>query len=51
MAQARAELLAKMKEILSEEEWQDFKAALDRPRGGIIFVGPPSPPPPDAPRP
>jgi hypothetical protein len=51
MAQARAELLAKMKEILSEEEWQDFKAALDRPRGATIFVGPPPPPPPDAPRP
>ncbi len=50
MAQARADLLAKMKEILSEEEWQDFKAALDRPRGATaIFVGPP--PPPDAPRP
>jgi hypothetical protein len=46
MAQARADLLAKMKEILSEEEWQDFKAALDRPRGATIFVGPPPPPTP-----
>jgi hypothetical protein len=48
MDQSRAELLQKMKEILSEEEWQDFKAALDRPRGGTITinVGPP-----DAPRP
>src|SRR5262249_56541676 len=48
MDQARAELLEKMKEILSEEEFQDFKAALDRPRAGttIINVGPP-----DAPRP
>jgi hypothetical protein len=41
MDQARAELLQKMKEILSEEELQDFKAALDRPRGGTIFLGPP----------
>jgi hypothetical protein len=42
MDQARAELLQKMKEILSEEEFQDFKAALDRPRGGttVINVGP-----------
>jgi EF hand len=48
MEQARAELLQKMKEILSAEELEDFKAALDRPRGGttIINVGPP-----DAPRP
>src|SRR5262249_16556071 len=48
MDQARADLLQKMKEILSEEELKDFKAALDRPRGGAIFidVGPP-----DAPRP
>jgi hypothetical protein len=48
MDQSRAELLQKMKEILSEEEWKDFKAALDRPRGGtiVIDVGPP-----DAPRP
>jgi hypothetical protein len=41
MDQARAELLKKMKEILSEEEWKDFEAALDRPRGATIFVGPP----------
>jgi hypothetical protein len=41
MDQARAELLQKMKEILSEEELNDFKAALDRPRGGVFFnVGP-----------
>jgi hypothetical protein len=47
MDQARAELLQKMKEILSAEELEDFKAALDRPRGGtVISVGPP-----DAPRP
>jgi EF hand len=30
MDQARAELLQKMKEIMSEEEFKDFKAALDR---------------------
>ena len=44
MDQARAGLLQQMKEILSEEELQDFKAALDRPRGGgrVFFnsVGP-----------
>ena len=42
MDQARAELLQNMKEILSEEELQDFKAALDRPRGGttVINLGP-----------
>ena len=47
MEQARAELLQKMKEILSAEEFEDFKAALDRPRGGTVFLnlGP------DAPRP
>ena len=46
--QARAQLLQKMKEILSEEEFKDFKAALDRPRGGttIINVGPPAAPSP-----
>jgi hypothetical protein len=46
MDQARAQLLQKMKEILSEEEFKDFKAALDRPRGGttIINVGPPAAP-------
>jgi hypothetical protein len=38
---ARAELLQKMTEILSEEELKDFKAALDRPRGAaFINVGP-----------
>jgi hypothetical protein len=46
MDQARAELLQKMKEILSKEELEDFKAALDRPRAGTFIVGPP-----DAPRP
>jgi EF hand len=48
MDQSRAELLQKMKEILSEEEFEDFKAALDRPFGRTIFidVGPP-----EAPRP
>src|SRR5262249_20161714 len=42
MDKARAELLEKMEEILSEEELADFKAALDRPRGGATFfrVGP-----------
>jgi hypothetical protein len=30
MDQARAELLQRMKEVLSEEEFKDFKAALDR---------------------
>ena len=44
--QARAELLHKMKKILSAEEFEDFGAALDRPRGGTVIVGPP-----DAPRP
>ena len=38
MDQARAELLQKMKEILSAEEWNDFKAALDRPRSGRVFI-------------
>jgi hypothetical protein len=37
MDQARAELLQKMKEVLSEEEFKDFKAALDRPRGATII--------------
>jgi hypothetical protein len=46
MDQARAELLQKMKEILTAEEFEDFKAGLDRPRGGTVFVGPP-----DFPRP
>jgi hypothetical protein len=41
MDQARADLLQQMKEILSEEEFNDFKAALDRPRGvTTIGVGP-----------
>ena len=33
MELARADLLLKMKDILSEEEYKDFKAALDRPPG------------------
>jgi hypothetical protein len=41
MEQARAELLQKMKEVLSEDEWKDFKAALDRPtRGATVILGP-----------
>jgi hypothetical protein len=45
MDQARAELLQKMKEILSAEELEDFKAALDRPRGAtFINIGPPGAP-------
>jgi hypothetical protein len=41
MDQARAELLGRMKKILSEEEFNDFQAALDRPRGVTFFsVGP-----------
>jgi hypothetical protein len=48
MDQARAELLQKMKDVLSEEEFNDFKAGLDRPGGprAIISFGTP-----DAPRP
>jgi hypothetical protein len=38
MDQARAQLLQQMKEILSEEELKDFEAALDRPRGGTVFL-------------
>ena len=39
--QARAELLRNMKEILNEDEWKDFKAALDRPtRGATVILGP-----------
>jgi hypothetical protein len=42
MDQARMELLQKMKTILSAEELEDFKAALDRPRGAtFINIGPP----------
>jgi hypothetical protein len=41
--QARADMLAKLKAILSEEEFKDFKAAMDRPRGGTVFVGPGAP--------
>ena len=29
-----------MKEILSEDEWKDFKAALDRPSGSTVILGP-----------
>jgi hypothetical protein len=39
MNQARADLLQRMKEILSKEELEDFKAALDRPRGGTTIIG------------
>jgi hypothetical protein len=45
MEQSRADLLRKMKEILSAEEFEDFKAALDRPRGGTVIVGPDGPRP------
>jgi hypothetical protein len=38
--QARAELLRNMKEILNEDEWKDFKAALDRPSGSTVILGP-----------
>jgi hypothetical protein len=38
--QARAELLRNMREILSEDEWKDFKAALDRPSGSTVILGP-----------
>ena len=38
--QARADLLRNMKEILSEDEWKDFKAALDRPNGSTVILGP-----------
>jgi hypothetical protein len=41
MAQERARLLQKMKKILSAEEFKDFEAALDRPRGATVIVGPP----------
>jgi hypothetical protein len=45
--QARADLLEKMKQVLSKEEFEDFKAALDRPRGVVGFaVGPPDIPKP-----
>jgi hypothetical protein len=45
MAQARAEMLEKMKGILSDEELKDFEAALDRPRGvTVINVEPKEPP-------
>jgi hypothetical protein len=37
MDQARAELLQKMKKVLSEEELKDFQAALDRPRGVTVI--------------
>jgi hypothetical protein len=40
MDQARSELLEKMKEILSEDEFNDFIAALDRPRGAAVFLDP-----------
>jgi len=41
MDEARGELMRNMREILSEEELKDFKAALDRPRGlTVINVAP-----------
>jgi hypothetical protein len=41
MEQARAEMLEKMNKVLSDEEFKDFKAALDRPRGEtFINLGP-----------
>jgi hypothetical protein len=46
MEQSRTDLLEKMKGILSEEEFQDFKAALDRPRASIAIEALP-----DGPRP
>jgi hypothetical protein len=33
-------LLQKLKEILSHEEFEDFKAALDRPRAGTVLEAP-----------
>jgi hypothetical protein len=41
MDRARAELLETMRGILSEEEFKDFSAALDRPRGAVFFSGGP----------
>jgi hypothetical protein len=38
MEQARAELLEKMKDILSEGELKDYRAALDRIRGGAPVI-------------
>lgn len=46
MEQARAELIEKMKAVLSEEELNDFKAAMDRPRRDTVIIGQP----PDAPQ-
>jgi hypothetical protein len=43
LAQAREQLLQQMKEILTEEELKDFEAAMARPRGGTIFLGPDAP--------
>jgi hypothetical protein len=50
MDQARADLLKKVKEILSEEEFKDFQAALDRPRGGISLITADGPKPGDVQR-
>ena len=45
--QARADMLLKMKGVLSEEELKDFQAALDRPGGDAqVFFEPGGPPPP-----
>lgn len=55
MDQARAQLIQKMKEILSEEELKDFEAALDRPRAVTVerqfFLDGPRPPAPGGPVP
>jgi hypothetical protein len=50
MDQARADLLREMKGILSEEEFNDFKAALDRPGGPRATINFNAGPP-DVPRP
>ncbi|QJW93924.1 hypothetical protein [Frigoriglobus tundricola] len=40
MEQARADMLQKMKKVLSAEEFKDFQAALDRPGGGDnVLIG------------
>jgi hypothetical protein len=46
MERARAELIEKMRGVLSEEELNDFKAAMDRPRRDTIFIGSPTDAPP-----
>jgi Xaa-Pro aminopeptidase len=46
MEQARAELCDKMRAVLSEEELNDFKAAMDRPRRDTVIIGSPTDAPP-----